>query len=288
MHSNKLKSFYQLFKPGLALNIVITEIPVFLYYKVHDFQIIFFTTLGTLLCAMSSFAYNQILEHNIDKVMKRTLYRYLVDYEVPPMKVYYIASSFIGLGSFLLGYYVGLLPMLFALFAFLNYIFIYTLWLKPRYTINTLIGSFSGAIGPFIAESAITGTISYYGIFLFLLLFLWQPPHFWALAIFRKEDYEKAKLAMLPVVKGINFTLKQMILYLILFISLIFIGQYTKIVSWIFSLPTILFTIFIIYKIKLFQNKQELTIIRNIFFLTIFQNIFWHILLCIENIILFY
>lgn len=288
MNPYKLKSFYQLFKPGLALNIVITEIPVFLYYKVTNFEILFFTTIGTLLCAMSSFAYNQILEHSIDKVMKRTLYRYLVDYEVPPMNVYYIASSFIGLGSFLLGYYVGLLPMLFALFAFINYIFIYTIWLKPRYTINTIVGSFSGAIGPFIAESAITGTISSYGIFLFLLLFIWQPPHFWALAIFRKEDYEKAKLAMLPVVKGVDFTLKQIIIYLLLFIGLIITGHYFKIVSWIFSIPTILFTIFIIHKVKTFKKKQEPLIIRDIFFLTIFQNIIWHFFLCLENIILFY
>lgn len=288
MNSWKLKSFYQLFKPGLAVNIVITEIPVFIYYKVHDFEKLFFTTIGTLLCAMSSFAYNQILEHDIDKVMKRTVHRYLVDFDVPPTYIYYYASCLIGLGCFILGYFVGPLPMGFALLAFLNYIFIYTLWLKPRYTINTLIGSLSGAIGPLIAESAITGTITYYSAYLFLLLFIWQPPHFWVLAIFRKDDYENAKLAMLPVIKGIDFTLRQIVIYFLLFIGIIFMGQYLNIVSWIFSVPTILFTIFIIYKLKNFQKKQELHIIRNIFFYTIFQNIIWHLLLTIENIIRFY
>ncbi|GIX41758.1 MAG: protoheme IX farnesyltransferase [Leptospiraceae bacterium] len=288
MDKNKIKSYYQLFKPGLALNIVITEIPVFLYHKIDSFELIFYTTIGTLLCAMSSFAYNQIIEQNRDKLMKRTQHRYLVQYEVNPFKIYYVASLLIGVGSFILGFYVGILPMIFALFAFFNYVFIYTIWLKPRYTINTLIGGFSGAIGPLIAESAAIGSITYYGIFLFLLLFLWQPPHFWALSIFRKEDYEKAQLAMLPVIKGIDFTLKQMILYFLLFISVIILGNYFKLISWIFSIPTIAFTIYIIYKIKLFKKTEDLILIRNIFFLTIFQNIIWHILLVIENIILYY
>jgi len=288
MDKNKIKSYYQLFKPGLALNIVITEIPVFIYHKVDSFELIFYTTIGTLLCAMSSFAYNQIIEQNRDKVMLRTQHRYLVQYEINPFKIYYVASLLIGLGSFILGFYVGILPMIFALFAFFNYIFIYTIWLKPRFTINTLIGGFSGAIGPLIAESAAIGSITLYGIFLFLLLFIWQPPHFWALAIFRKEDYEKAKLAMLPLIKGIDFTLKQMVLYLILFIIVIFIGNFYKLVNGIFSIPTILFTIFIIYKIKLYKKSENLVLMRSIFFLTIFQNIIWHILLILENILLYY
>jgi protoheme IX farnesyltransferase len=288
MDKNKIKSFYQLFKPGLALNIVITEIPVFLYHKIDSFELIFFTTIGTLLCAMSSFAYNQILEQKRDQVMQRTKNRYLVQYEINPDKVYYLASIMIGLGSFILGYFVGILPMVFALLAFFNYIFVYTIWLKPRYTINTLIGGLSGAIGPLIAESAILGNITTYGIFLFLLLFLWQPPHFWALAIFRKGDYEKAHLAMLPVVKGIDFTLKQMIFYFYLFIFVIMIGNYLKFVGAIFSLPTILFTVYLIYKIKFFKKKQDLAIIRSIFFFTIFQNILWHLLLVIENLVLYY
>ncbi|MFN3247208.1 MAG: UbiA family prenyltransferase [Leptonema sp. (in: bacteria)] len=120
------------------------------------------------------------------------------------------------------------------------------------------------------------------------MLFLWQPPHFWALAIFRKDDYEKAHLAMLPVVKGIDFTLKQMIFYFYLFIFVIMIGNYLKFVGAIFSLPTILFTVYLIYKIKFFKKKQDLAIIRSIFFFTIFQNILWHLLLVIENLVLYY
>lgn len=285
MNSNKIKSYYQLFKPGLALNIVITEIPIFVHYNVLSFEIPFFTTLGTLLCAMASFAYNQILEQDRDRMMRRTQHRYLVLYEMDPKTTYIIASSLIGLGVFILGYYVNLFSMLCALFAFLNYIFIYTLWLKPRYSINTLIGGLSGAIGPFIAETAVIERITEYSIFLFILLFLWQPPHFWSLVIFREEDYKKAGFVMLPLVKGIPFTIKQMYLYLVLFIISILVANFFGFVGYIFTLPTLLFTFYIIYKIKLFQKNFDIAIIREVFFLTIFQNILWHLFLVLDELI---
>ncbi|MFN3603736.1 MAG: heme o synthase [Leptonema sp. (in: bacteria)] len=281
----KIKSYYQLFKPGLAFNIVITEIPIFIHYQIQSFEVIFYTTLGTLFCAMSSFAYNQILERNKDKLMERTKHRYLVLNNDNLRITYIIASSLIGLGIFILGYFINFYTMLCALFAFLNYVFIYTIWLKPKYTANTLIGGLSGSIGPFIAETAILEKITEYGIFLFILLFLWQPPHFWALAIFRFEDYKKANFAMLPVKKGIPFTIKQMYLYLLLFMIVIIFAQIFGLAGFLFSLPTLAFTVYLMYKIYEFQKKQEIWMMREIFFLTILLNLFWHVCLLFNEII---
>ncbi len=283
MDKEKIKSFYQLFKPGLSLNIVITEVPIFIYYKVIDnFTLIFITTFGTFLCAMASSAFNQIIEQERDKLMYRTRNRFLVKYEINLQIIYFIASLMISSGSFLLGFYVGILPMFFSLFAFFNYVFIYTIWLKPRHTFNTLVGGLSGSIGPFIAESAIKGSINEFGIFLFLILFLWQPPHFWALAIFRKDDYEKAGLSMLPVVKGILFTVKQMILYYVFFIILSLIGFLYQLAGIFFLITSTGFAFFIIKKIYEFHKKNQIQLMRDIFFYTIFHNILWHISLTLD------
>ncbi len=284
MNTDKIKSLYQFFKPGLALNIVITEIPVFIHHRIESFELIFYTTLGTCLCAMSSFAYNQILEQNKDSLMERTKHRYLVQYKNQSKKIFILSSSLIGLGILILGS-INLYAMLFALFAFFNYIFVYTIWIKPRYTFNTIIGGLSGSIGPLIAESAILEKITEYGIFLFILLFLWQPPHFWSLSIFRLEDYKKAKFAMLPVVKGIDYTIKQIYFYFALFVVSILIGNILNFVSFIFSIPTLLFTFYILYKVWLFQKTKDLILMRDIFFLSIFLNIIWHFFLILEELI---
>lgn len=285
MNTDKIKSLYQFFKPGLALNIVITEIPVFIHYRIESFEIILYTTLGTFLCAMSSFAYNQILEQKKDSLMERTKHRYLVQYQDLSKKIFILSSSLIGLGILILGYNINFYAMLFALFAFLNYIFIYTIWLKPRYTFNTIIGGLSGSIGPLIAESAIMEKITEYSIFLFILLFLWQPPHFWTLSIFRLEDYKKADFAMLPVVKGIDYTTKQIYFYLILFLLFILLGNILDLVGLIFSIPTFLFTMYIFYKVWLFQKSKDTKLMRETFFLSIFLNIFWHFVLIIEELL---
>jgi heme o synthase len=112
-----------------------------------------------------------------------------------------------------MGLFVNQFAAFLLLSAILFYVFVYTIWLKPRTPQNIVIGGAAGAFPPLIGWAAVTGSISFEPIILFLIIFMWTPPHFWALALYRAEDYEKAGIPMLPVVKGTKNTKMQIVVY---------------------------------------------------------------------------
>ncbi|HBS06517.1 MAG TPA: protoheme IX farnesyltransferase [Leptospiraceae bacterium] len=275
---SRLKLLYQLFKPGLAFSIVVTVVPALLLEdRIPSLELIFYTLLGTGLSAMASFAYNQLLEQHTDAKMKRTARRVLPSGKLDPILVHVIGSSLLGAGILILYIKSGWLAAALALFSFLFYVFIYTLLLKPHTEHSTVLGGICGAIGPLIGEAALRGTITIEGILLFLLVFLWQPPHFWALSIFRLEDYRSAGFPLLPVKQGIPVTVQQMIFYqALLVIAMILVWFPADIGSYFYLVLSVPFGLYILYKMVLLRKEPSPVAARSIFFLTIFHNILWH------------
>ena len=275
---SRLKLLYQLFKPGLAFSIVVTVVPALLLdERIPSLSLIFYTLLGTGLSAMAAFAYNQLLEQHTDAKMKRTAKRVLPAGKLDPILVHIVGSSLLGAGILILHIKSGWLAASLALFSFLFYVFIYTLLLKPHTDLSTVLGGICGAIGPLIGEAALRGTVTIEGILLFLLVFLWQPPHFWALSIFRLEDYRAAGFPLLPIKKGIPVTVRQMILYqALLILAMLAVWFPAGIGSYFYLLLSIPFGLYILFRMVRLKKNTTPTEARSIFFLTIFHNILWH------------
>lgn len=281
-----MRTIYQLLKPGLALSVVLTAIPgLLLGQALPDLKLIIATLAGTMLAAMSSFAYNQVIEQKTDALMYRTQDRAIPSGKLDPALAQVIASTLLGASMIILWQYAGWLSAAIALFSFLFYIFIYTIVLKPKTVQSTVLGSICGAIGPLIGEAAIRQTVTVEGFALFLLVFFWQPPHFWALAIFRRDDYKKAGFPVMPVTEGIRPTIHQMIIYQVLLLAAMVAVFYPlKIGGFIFiatALPAgVLILIFIVQLYRKMDSIDRAA--RKVFFLTIFHNMIWHASLTID------
>ena len=174
--------------------------------------------LGIWLVAGAAAAFNCLVEKGIDARMRRTAWRPTAKGELSDVQTLLFAAVLCGAGSVLLYVWVNPLTMWLTLGTFVGYAVIYTVILKPLTPQNIVIGGASGAMPPVLGWAAMTGDVGPQALILFLIIFLWTPPHFWALALYRVEDFRKSGLPMLPVTHGNEFTRLQIFLYtLVLF-----------------------------------------------------------------------
>lgn len=279
-----------LLKPTLGVSILFTIVPgLLLGPKLPDAPLILFTMLGTYLVAIASFAYNQLLEIRTDAIMERTRIRPLPAGRLQPFTVHLIGSSLLGTGMFLLVMYVNVLAAVAAFASFLWYVFIYTAWLKPRSPLNTVLGGAAGSIGPLIGEAAASGQITVEGWMMFLILFLWQPPHFWCLGIKYRDQYARAGIPILPVARGVAVTLNQMLVYQVLLLLSIFSMYYPLGMGGpVFLVPAFGFgCVVLVYMLRLKLSQMAgsepggapgLSPLL-VFFLTILHMLIWHLAL---------
>jgi protoheme IX farnesyltransferase len=169
--------------------------------------------LGIWLVAAAAAAFNCIVEQGIDAKMKRTAWRPTARGELSNMQTLLFSAVLCVAGSMLLYVWVNPLTMWLTFATFVGYAVIYTVILKPLTPQNIVIGGASGAMPPVLGWAAMTGNVGPEAMILFLIIFLWTPPHFWALALYRVEDYRKSGLPMLPVTHGSEFTRLQILLY---------------------------------------------------------------------------
>ena len=170
-------------------------------------------SLGVWLVAAAAAAFNCIVEKTIDAKMKRTAWRPTAKGELNDWQTLIFSAVLCGLGSWLLYVWVNPLTMWLTFATFVGYAIIYTIFLKPSTPQNIVIGGASGAMPPVLGWAAMTGDVGPEALILFLIIFLWTPPHFWALALYRVEDYRKSGLPMLPVTHGSEYTRLQILLY---------------------------------------------------------------------------
>lgn len=280
----KVRGVTPLLKPGLGASILITIAPgLLLGAQLPDLRLIVFTMIGTFLVAIGSFAYNQILEERTDALMERTRGRPLPSGLITTLQAHIIGSSLLGIGLALLLINVNPLAAFIALCSFVYYVFIYTAWLKPRTSLNTALGGMAGAVGPLIGEAAIRGSISQASVYMFLLLFLWQPPHFWCLGLKYKDEYAAAGIPILPVAKGVPETLRQMIVYEWLLLGAIFIGWIPLgLAGPIFAIPALAYGAFVLFLMYRLKASGGTASPLRVFFLTIGHMLLWHIALAAD------
>lgn len=211
----RLRRFYALTKPRVVALIVFCAI-IGMFLATPDMvsaRVLLAATLGIWFVAGSAAAVNCLVEQKIDAVMGRTRGRPLPRGEVSSAETVLFASGVGGVGLWVLHAFVNPLTMWLTLGTFVGYAVIYTVILKPLTPQNIVIGGLSGAMPPLLGWTAVTGEVAPEALLLVLIIFAWTPPHFWALALYRTEDYAKAGLPMLPVTHGNRYTRLHVLLY---------------------------------------------------------------------------
>ncbi|MDY0329430.1 MAG: heme o synthase [Thiomonas sp.] len=177
---------------------------------------VLFGTLGIWLVASAAAAFNCLVEQKIDAVMRRTAWRPSATGDLGAPVIIAFSGALCAAGMWLLYTRVNPLTMWLTFATFVGYAVVYTIFLKPATPQNIVIGGASGAMPPVLGWAAVSGQVSVEALLLFLIIFLWTPPHFWALALYRVDDYKKSGLPMLPVTHGSEFTRTQILLYTLL------------------------------------------------------------------------
>ena len=196
--------------------------------------------LGIWLIAGASFAMNCLLEAAVDAKMKRTDKRPSAQGTLTTTQIVVFALILGALGSAVLIATTNVLTWALTLATFFGYSFIYTLYLKPNTPQNIVIGGAAGAMPPVLGWAAVANDVSAAPLLLFLIIFAWTPPHFWALALYRQEDYEKSGLPMLPVTHGRDFTLLHMLLYTWLMLAVSLLPFAIRMNSWLYAVAALL------------------------------------------------
>ena len=216
--STRIRDYYELTKPKVVALIVFTAVVgMFLATPgMVPLDVLVLATAGIGLAAASAAAINQLLEHHLDAGMGRTKRRPLPTGKVTQREA--MALAFIlGLASVLLLWLtINPLTAVLTFASLIGYAFIYTLWLKHASPQNIVIGGISGAAPPLLGWTSVTGSVDAHALLLVLIVFIWTPPHFWALAIARRDDYARVGIPMLPVTHGNRFTRLHILLYTIL------------------------------------------------------------------------
>ena len=195
--------------------------------------------LGIWLIAGASFAMNCLLEAAVDAKMKRTDKRPSAQGTLTTTQIVLFALILGALGSAVLIATTNVLTCALTLGTFFGYSFIYTLYLKPNTPQNIVIGGAAGAMPPVLGWAAVANDVSAAPLLLFLIIFAWTPPHFWALALYRQEDYEKSGLPMLPVTHGRDFTLLHMLLYTWLMLAVSLLPFAIRMNSWLYAVAAL-------------------------------------------------
>lgn len=211
------RDYLALCKPKIVSLIVFTAV-VGMFMSTEGMiplSALLFGTLGIGLAAASAAAINHVVDHKIDSVMARTMRRPLPKGTVSVQGAILFAFILGAMSMVILTYFVNVLTAVLTAVSLIGYGFIYSMYLKRATPQNIVIGGAAGAAPPVLGWTAITGNLDPHSLLLFLIIFVWTPPHFWALAIYRCKDYATANIPMLPVTHGVKFTRLQILLYTI-------------------------------------------------------------------------
>jgi heme o synthase len=223
-----------------------------------EVQTMLIACLGIWLVSGAAAAFNCLVEKGIDAKMRRTAWRPTAQGELSDVQTGLFSAVLCALGSAVLYMYVNPLTMWLTFATFIGYAVIYTVILKPLTPQNIVIGGASGAMPPVLGWAAMTGEVSPEALILFLIIFLWTPPHFWALALYRVEDYRKSGLPMLPVTHGNEFTRLQILLYTFVLFAACLMPFAYGMSSWIYLAAAVVLSLgFCYYGFTLWQNYSD-------------------------------
>jgi protoheme IX farnesyltransferase len=256
----RLRQFYALTKPRVVSLIVFTAvIGMFLATPgMVPLSVLLAGTIGIALVAGAAAAMNCLVEQKIDALMARTKARPLPQGQISSLETLIFAGIVGGIGLGLLLHWVNALTMWMTLATFVGYAVIYTVILNPMTPQNIVIGGASGAMPPVLGWAAVTGDVSAQALTLFLIIFAWTPPHFWALALYRKDEYAKAGVPMLPVTHGDRYTQIQVLLYTLILLACSTLPFVTRLSGLLYLISAlILGAIFLVYAVKINTNYSD-------------------------------
>ena len=213
---------------------------------------------GIWLVSGAAAAFNCVVESHIDAKMRRTSWRPTAKGQLSNQQTLTFSAALCALGSWILYVWVNPLTMWLTFATFVGYAVIYTVVLKPLTPQNIVIGGASGAMPPVLGWAAMTGTVGHEALILFLIIFLWTPPHFWALALYRVEDYRKSGLPMLPVTHGSEFTRLQILLYTLVLGAACLLPFMVGMSGWLYLVVAVALSIgFTGYAVALMRNYSD-------------------------------
>ena len=265
--------YYSLTKPKVVYLIVFTAMVGMLLAAegAPPLDVFVFGLLGIGLAAASGAAINHIVDEHIDRIMERTRNRPLVSGEVDQKSALIFALSIGALGIGLLILFVNHLTALLTFISLVGYALIYTMYLKRATPQNIVLGGAAGAAPPLLGWTAVTGSVDTEALLLFLIIFVWTPPHFWALAIRRREEYARADIPMLPVTHGVDFTKVQILLYTILLFVVTMMPFIVQMSGLIYLAGAVALGVgFLYYAIRLYRDEQPNAIAMKTFSYSIF------------------
>jgi protoheme IX farnesyltransferase len=253
-------NFLALCKPRVTMLIVFTAmIGMFLATpNMVPLDILLAATVGIGMASGAAAAFNCLVEQAIDAKMARTRGRPLPTGQVTSKQTFIFASIMASIGLAILYIFVNPLTMWLTLATFVGYAVIYTVFLKPATPLNIVIGGLSGAMPPALGWAAVTGAVSAEAWILVLIIFAWTPPHFWALALYRREEYAKSGLPMLPVTHGEEYTRLQILLYTIILVAVTLMPFAMRMSGFIYlGSAMLLNAVFMWYALTLYRNYTD-------------------------------
>jgi len=210
-------------KPRIISLLLVTTIAPMFVAGAPSWQLVVVVFIGGYLMAGGANAVNMYLDRDIDDRMARTRLRPIPSGRLTPREVLLFGILLATTATYLLAHFANVLTATLALVGFYFYVFVYTRWLKRSTPQNIVIGGAAGAFPPLVGWAAVTGRIDLFAVYLFLIIFYWTPPHFWALALLKQRDYDRAGVPMAPLVWGERETIRQMLWYTGILVPLTFL-----------------------------------------------------------------
>ncbi|MES2980122.1 MAG: heme o synthase [Pseudomonadota bacterium] len=263
IRASKWSQFYALTKPRVVQLIVFCALIGMVLAvpgrpSLADVRLALIACLGIWLVAGAAAAFNCVVEQHIDAKMRRTAWRPTAQGQLSNTQTLGFSAALCVAGSVILYTAVNPLTMWLTFATFVGYAVIYTVILKPLTPQNIVIGGASGAMPPVLGWAAMTGNVGPEALILFLIIFLWTPPHFWALALYRVEDYRKSGLPMLPVTHGNEFTRLQIFLYTLVLFAACLMPFVFQMSGWLYLIAAVLLSIgFTAYGWQLWRNYSD-------------------------------
>src|SRR5512137_1945270 len=257
---DRFRQFLALTKPRVVSLIVFTAV-IGMFLAAPDLPppaALVFGTIGIALVAGAAAAFNCLVEQKIDAVMQRTRVRPLPRGELTSLQTLVFAGVVGGLGLWVLYRFVNPLTMWLTLATFVGYAVVYTVLLKPATPQNIVIGGASGAMPPVLGWAAVTNDVAPEALLLFLIIFVWTPPHFWALALYRTQDYAKSGLPMLPVTHGPRYTRLMIVLYTLALVAVTMLPFAIRMSGLLYLASALaLGGVFLLYAVQLYRDYSD-------------------------------
>ncbi len=258
--SDVLKGYVALTKPRIIELLLVTTVPTMVVADkgIPGLWLIIATLVGGTLAAGGANAFNMVIDRDIDAIMERTKRRPLVTGVMSPRAAAAFAFGLEVVSFAVLAIWVNQLSAWLAMSATAFYVIVYTLWLKRRSKQNIVIGGAAGAVPALIGWSAVTNSLTWTPVLLFLVIFIWTPPHFWALAVRYRDDYEAANVPMMPVVASLRRTTLEILIYSVVMWALTMLIGPAAHLGWIYAVSaTVLGGMFTFYALRLYRHARE-------------------------------